>query len=139
MSIEIRYFNNGMGVYWLGQGVLTGQDLLEASKETFKSEEKIKQLKYALIDFTSIDMESIQSAEIRVKAEMDEMAAKTNPDVVVAITASKDVMFGLSRMWEAFVDEIGWKTRVFRSRTEAELWIKETIKEQSGLDLTIGT
>jgi hypothetical protein len=38
-------------------------------------------------------------------------------------------MFGLSRMWEVFVDQIGWKTKVFRSKSEAELWIKELIPE----------
>lgn len=133
MSIEVRFLDYGIGigigVCWFGQGVITGQDLLEASQETFKSEEILKQIKYALIDFTSIDKESIQTQNIRAKAGMDKMAAKINPDIVVALIASKNVMFGLSRMWEVFVDQIGWKTKVFRSKTEAELWVKELIPE----------
>ena len=131
MAIEIRYLDDGIGVCWLGQGVVTGQDLLEASKETFKSEEILKQIKYAVIDFTSIDKASMQTENIRAKAGMDKIAAEINPDVVVALIASKNVMFGLTRMWEVFVDQIGWKTKVFRSKTEAEVWIKELVPEFS--------
>jgi hypothetical protein len=73
----------------------------------------------------------MQTENIRAKAGMDKIAAEINPDVVVALIASKNVMFGLTRMWEVFVDQIGWKTKVFRSKTEAEVWIKELVPEFS--------
>lgn len=129
MSIEIRFLDDGIGVYWLGQGIITGQDLLEASEKTFKSEEILKHIKYALIDFSCIDKGVIQIRNIITKAGMDKKAAKINPNIVIALIVTKDIMFGLARMWEVFVDQTGWKTKVFRSKTEAELWIKELVPE----------
>ena len=137
MPIKITYLDNGMGVLWLGQGAISGQDLLEASKVTFESIEKLKLFRYALVDFESIDKNSIQTGSIKSKALMDTDAATINPDIAIALIAKDELMFGLSRMWENYVYGIGWKTHVFKSRIEAEEWIKETVKEQTGRDCTL--
>lgn len=128
MPIDIKYLDNGLGVYWFGHGILTGQNIIEASKETFESEERLKQIKYALIDFTSIDKVIIANADIQLKFNEDERATEIAKDTIVALAASKDVMFGISRIWEAYVDELSWETNVFRSISKAKLWIKNSLK-----------
>ena len=43
----------------------------------------------------------------------------------MAIVATNDAMFGMSRMFEAFTDGMFSRTQVFRSREEAEAWLTE--------------
>jgi hypothetical protein len=40
-----------------------------------------------------------------------------------AIVASRDVLFGMSRMFEVFAADLFALTHVFRKREEAELWL----------------
>jgi hypothetical protein len=39
-------------------------------------------------------------------------------------------------MWEAFVEGIGWETKIFPSRAEAETWIRTRVKGKFNLDVT---
>jgi len=40
-----------------------------------------------------------------------------------AIMASRDVIFGMARMWAVFVEPLFTEVRVFRSSTEAVVWL----------------
>jgi hypothetical protein len=42
----------------------------------------------------------------------------------VAIVAPSDLAFGIARMWEAFAEVTRWNTHVFRSRAEADPWLR---------------
>ncbi len=44
--------------------------------------------------------------------------------LAVAIVASSDLAFGIARMWEAFAEVTRWNTHVFRSRAEADPWLR---------------
>ncbi len=136
MPIEVRYLDNEIGISWLGGGGVTGQDLIDASKETFASEERLKQIRYALVDFTQIEGVSISPADIRKKAILDGGAASIAPDVVVALVAAGDLVFGLGRVWDAYVNGLSWQTKVFRSVAEAESWIDERVGRVSSDDQT---
>ena len=136
VPIEVRYLDNGIGASWLGGGVVTGQDLIDASKETFAPEERLKQIRYALVDFTHIEGVSISPADIRKKAILDGGAASIVPNTVVALVAPEDLTFGLARVWDAYVDGLSWETMVFRSVAEAESWIEERVGRVSSDDQT---
>jgi hypothetical protein len=47
------------------------------------------------------------------------------PNMLVAIAAPRDYAFGMARMWQAFVEDTGWNTAVFRSRAAASDWLRE--------------
>ena len=52
-------------------------------------------------------------------------AAKINPDIVIATVCGSDLLFGMTRMWEAYADELPWQTLTTRSLIEAKEWIKD--------------
>jgi hypothetical protein len=46
-------------------------------------------------------------------------------DVRRAIVATRDVVYGIARMYASFVTRMGQEVRVFRRRDVAEAWIEE--------------
>jgi hypothetical protein len=40
--------------------------------------------------------------------------------LLVAVVVERNVVFALARMWEAFIEGIGWETKIFPSITEAQ-------------------
>jgi hypothetical protein len=76
----------------------------------------------------------VSTIAIKSIAPLHQRAWEFHPDAVVAIAADTDITYGLSRMWESLIDAISWETMVFRSRVDAEAWIKEKVKEYYGID-----
>lgn len=134
MSIEINYMDNGMGIVLIGKGTVAGREIMDAKRRIFSTEEKMKKYRYGLIDFSGVDDLKAYGAEVDGLVQLDRDAAEIIPEAVVAIAAEKDIAFGLSRMWQAYMGGIPWEINVFRSRNEAEVWIRETLKAKFGID-----
>jgi len=137
MPVEFKFLNHGMGILLEGKGSLTGQELIAALTEIYRSEENYKKVKYSITDFTHVESLDISIAEIEVMAQMHRIVAKTTPYRVVVMAVSKDLAFGLSRVWQANVDEIKWDTTIVRSRSEAESLDKEKVKNKFDIDITM--
>jgi len=137
MSARIEYFDGGMGILIAGDGIVTGDDLIAANKTIYASNEAIKKMKCQLCDFTAVTEFNLSSEDIQNIARYDIEAAKTNPKIVVALVGEKDLIYGLSRMWEAYVSDTGFRTMVFRTRAEAETWLKQTVKQRFNIDVAI--
>jgi hypothetical protein len=58
------------------------------------------------------------------------------PGLLVAVVAERNVVFGLTRMWEVFVEGIGWEIKIFPSMAEAQSWIRTRAKEKFQLELS---
>ena len=130
MPIELQYREGGRGVVFVCSGVVTASDFDEANKEIY-SEERLRSLRYQLIDFSDTERIEIYADDTRRHAEMDRLAAERNPDIAVAVVGPSDVAFGISRMWQAFTGEAKLQSRVFRSVPDAERWLVE-LPERSG-------
>ena len=52
-----------------------------------------------------------------------------NPNMLIAVVAGSDLMFGLGRMWQTLVDDSSFKAGVFRSLEEANSWIKQNVNK----------
>ena len=141
MPIRVNDLDNGLGFIFIGEGLITGEDIIDSNKIIFSSIERMKKIKYGLIDYSDITQFNVSSSEIGTIASQDKKASKYIPDGVLAVTAKKDLVFGLTRMWEMIVENYGipWETMVFRSRPDAEAWIKESVRKKFGIDdLTFG-
>jgi len=57
------------------------------------------------------------------------------PGLLVALVAERSVVFALARMWEAFVEGIGWETKIFPSMVEAQEWTRTSVKDKFQLEL----
>jgi len=139
MPVEFEFINNGIGILIIGKGDVSGQELLDTLGDIYKLEDKVKKLKYTIVDFTSALSMDVSSSEIQIMRERHKKASEISPDRAVALVSGKDLPYGISRMWEAIVDDIPWETYVFRSRAKADLWLKETVKNKFNIDITIAS
>ena len=136
MPVEFKSLDHGMGMLFKGKGLLTGKELIDALSEIYRLEENTKEVKYVIADYTCAECIDVSYDEIDIIAEKHKNAAKTTPDKVVAVVASKDISFGLSRVWHAKLGDITWETTILRSKSEAELWIKERVKTKFSIDVS---
>jgi len=136
MPIEIRYQDNGTGVIHIGTGRIAGKDILDAKSATFASEKRTARYRYGLIDYSQVEDLDISRNELESVAARDKKAAMIAPAVFVAIVVGKDLVYGLARMWQVFIGDAGWETQVFRSRSDAEAWVRERILHKYGAEPT---
>ena len=122
MPIELSFIENN-GILFKGTGVLTGKDISTANEFIYESPGKIREIAYQLCDYTEIEKIDMSSDEIRILASQDEKAAKINPQMIIAVVGKEDIVFGLSRMWQAYADETAFETCVFRNIEDAKIWI----------------
>ena len=136
MPIEIIDLDEGRGNVIIGSGILTGEEYIDELKgHLAQDEEKLKSYLYSLTDYTAVTMvEEAPTSVIRLSSELCKRAEAINPDVIVAIVADNDLLFGLSRMWEILMDTTGWETKVFKARETAEMWIAKRLKERFGAE-----
>jgi hypothetical protein len=98
--------------------------------------EEISKWRYCLIDLSLAEAMNISSEDILAVIEQNKhIAGLAPPGPIIAVASPKDLGFGLARVWEVFVEQVGWETMTFRSRTEAEAWIKERLRRKFGIVL----
>jgi len=56
-------------------------------------------------------------------------AARTNPNLVLAVCAPTSRMFVLSEIWKTLAEETGWEIRVFRSEQDSKAWLRTKVQE----------
>jgi hypothetical protein len=134
MPIEVSCVDNGIGVLHIGAGIVTGQDVLESKYLTFSSPEMVRQYRYGLIDYARVDDLDMSGKELEAVAALDKKAALITPGACVAIVAVRDSVFGLARMWDAYMHGAGWDTHVFRAREQAEDWIRAQTRNKYGVE-----
>ena len=137
MPIEIEGRQNGVGVIYHCRGAITVDDFFQAGLGFLAYPEEIKKWRYSIVDLSAVDSMEISSGDIRTVVEQNKrIAAIAVPGVILAVASPRDLGFGLSRMWETFMEEVGWETITLRSRAEADRWIQERMKQKFGIDIS---
>ncbi len=126
MPIEIRYTDDRKGLDFCAVGSVTGKEIVESAKEIYR-EEGFLNLRYWIVDRSRCTNYEVSADEVRLIAELDKKAAKENPDLITAIISETDLQYGMSRMYETFVGESGFKTELFKDRESAEKWIQSEL------------
>jgi len=136
MPIDIKFLHDGVGILYHCHGTVTGKDFMEANKRTLSFKEHLKQVRYGLIDKTEVDdIHMTDSEMVTIMAQNKRIASLVPPGAIVAVITENDFELGLSRIWESFIEHTGWETMTFRARWQAESWLKEKVKANSGIDL----
>jgi hypothetical protein len=125
MPIAIHYLDDGLGFELRGWGYVSGKDILCAIAERFSSEEKMKRYRYGIADYTAVEEFDVSNREIDLIVQEDLKAANINPHMILALAASDDLVFGLSRMFAGIAEQSRWCINVFRSAAEAAAWVKK--------------
>jgi len=136
MPIDIEGRQNGLGVIYKCSGVVTIDDFFQAGLGFLAHPEEIKKWRYCIIDLTPVGAMNINAEDIRAVVEQNKRIAAIAPSgAILAVASPKDLGFGLARVWEVLVEEVGWETMTFRSRAEADVWIQERMKQKFGIDI----
>jgi len=124
MPFSTEFVDNHQGLLFVGSGVVTADEILDAKGALLDQETRLRRIRHAMVLLADVTDLRVTTDEIRQLARIDERLAKVTSNVVVAVVAANDLTFGLARMWEVLADSTGWKTAVFRTRSEAETWLR---------------
>jgi hypothetical protein len=136
MPIQLEFSHEGLGVIYRCEGTLGLQHFSVANDQLLASPERIRKLKYAVVDAVSMEPTFFSASEMDSIVLQDrQIASYAVPGLLVALVAERNVIFALARMWEAFIEGIGWETKIFPSITEAQDWVRIRVKEKFHLDI----
>ena len=79
----------------------------------------------SLFDMRTATSSDVSTPQIRSLVALIEQRRRNPGPTRWAIVASRDVDFGLSRMFKTYADKISTDIRVFRDIDEAKLWLAE--------------
>lgn len=127
MAIQINYLDNGIGIEIIATGIVTGEEIIEAHKEIYK-QENLKKQKYQIIDRTKCLKYQVTSEEIEKIAQIDNKAAEINPNIKIALVSTTSLQFGMSRMWQAYISDNSFVTKIFQDRKSADEWIMSQLE-----------
>ncbi len=128
MPIEVQYTQDNIGLVFCAVGKVTGKEIIDTQSSIYRTQ-KFTNLRYWIVDRSRCTEYEVSADEVDQIAAMDNAAAKKNPKLLMALVAETDLQFGVSRMYEALVDENGFKTMSFRDRESAEMWIKRELSK----------
>ncbi len=134
MPVELQILNGGTGLVRKLSGHVAAEELVSSIVGFVASDEDVRRVRYSIFDSSEVDsMEDVGSEDIRAIAQVNERTARVNPEVLVAHISPGDAVFGRSRMWQALleVSDVPWETGIFRSRAEADGWLKERLGSES--------
>ena len=127
MRYELIFLDEEYGTVTEFIGVLNNEILIQATNERYASKERNRKLKYILNDYTRCTEINISSETIKIVAQIAIDVAEYNQQAVIAGVMPTDLEFGLGRMWQVYAEKTGWESHAFRSRTEAEEWIRNKV------------
>ncbi len=135
MGIELKVTDDEQGVVLAYSGFIADDEYRETLLSHFaEAPDQFQRYRYSISDFLAVTEIGITAETIGRIAQESLAAAQRNPDVIVALVADKDLYFGLSRMWASMVEPIPWETRVFRTREEADDWVRARVNARFGID-----
>ncbi len=135
MPIRLKFADDGRGVLYHCTGLITGRDFIEANRGIASAPERVKDCSYAVVDSTLINDFNISVQDIELMADQGRTASGAHPDIVPAVIAPSDPLYGVSRMWELMSGDTAWEKMVFRSKDEARAWLGEKVREKFKLDI----
>ena len=126
MTIHVNYLDNGTGIEIMASGIVTGEEIIKAHEEIYSTENLTKQ-KYQIIDRTYCSKYQVYAEEIEKIAALDNAASKVNPHIIIAVISPTALQFGMTRLWQAYLRNSGFATKIFMDRGSADRWIREQL------------
>ena len=127
MPFAVKFVEDGTGIIFEGSGLLTEEELIEVRQLLQATPAAMGRLSFGIVDLESVVELRLDHSGVRRLAGMDEILAGLAANMAVVVVAPSDHMFGIARMWEAHADGTGWPIMVVRSRSEAHVWLAETL------------
>ena len=136
MPLKNIFLDDTFGILRVGEGIVTANEILDANNEILSKEKLRPNLLYIIVDMTKANDLEASSSDMQQIAASDSRMLSASSNVVIAICATADLVYGLARMWEAYANTYDFYHSVKRSRSEAENWLLSKVKEVHGIDIT---
>ncbi len=88
MPIEIAYLHGGYGIEIIGKGVVSGKEIYDGNRIIY-SGDTLSRHKYQIVNFANVERLEVSQEEAVKLANQDIEASKTNPNIVIAVVASR--------------------------------------------------
>ena len=124
MPVTINILENGTGIEFISSGVVTGKDIIQANQKIYIPE-YLSRLKYKIIDRTTCTDYLVTSEEMRTISNQDIEASKINRNITIILVTPTKLQYGMTRMWQAFTEITGWKSKIFENREIGNEYIKK--------------
>jgi len=127
MPYSFYFVDRGAGMVQLGEDVITAGEVMETARALNRAPDAMRQLRFALLDFTRASELLISGEELRDVVAENEITSKLVSPGLIAIVAPKDQIYGLARMWQVFVEKLNWNVGIFRTKPEAVEWLRGAV------------
>jgi len=132
MTVENVLTDNGQGLITVCSDDLDANEFIEAIRERYTPDENLQKVRYYITDHTKVHNFKLSTEDIITLTKITNAASRKNPNVCLASVVPSSLGYGLVRMWLGYADDLVWKARLCRSRTDAEQWLRDRI----GAELT---
>ncbi|OGQ98079.1 MAG: hypothetical protein A2521_07170 [Deltaproteobacteria bacterium RIFOXYD12_FULL_57_12] len=126
MPVGIEYVQDGIGVVLFHEGVVTGEELINAISRVY-ADERYPRLKYWIGDRTSCTEFVPDTNSFEKIAELNKKESARNPGMLLALVSPTNLQYGMSRMLQHLAEGCLFRTEIFRDRASAEKWIQKEL------------
>ena len=124
MAFVTTFVNRGRCVVQIGSGVVLGSEMVAGARAVREHVASGGQLTHGLVDLSDVTELHLTAEKVEEIAVENRIAAASMSHGTVAVIATRDLAFGMARMWEAMVSSTRWCTRVFRDDKAARAWLR---------------
>ncbi len=122
---------DGTCVLRVGTGVLTGAEILATARALPEVVVDLSKVTHGLVDLTGVTRLDVSTEEIKKISELNLKISQLTGPGRIAIAASSDLAFGMSRMYASMVSTRNWTLATFRTMDEARVWLFPQVKSGS--------
>lgn len=125
MPLKLHFAEDGTRATLAGSGDLDPSALVAAVRELYGDLQRTARFRCVLYDYTDVVKFEFSKDEVHALAEVEQPAVQANPQLVLCLAASEQLLSGLEKLWgsHALVKK-PWRIEAFHSRAEAEAWLK---------------
>ncbi len=129
MPITGKIVLNGDGFLETAWGQLSAEDVI-GFLDAILASPPVPDPYFVLLDYSRVKDITGSINEVRAIVHRSEQLRKqTNRRCVLAVIATRPVVYGLARMWQVLAEfKTGWYINVFRDRDEALDWLQREVQ-----------
>jgi len=110
------------GVYSKFQGTIDAEEVHCAVDEV-ESDTRFDSIRYVINDFLEATEFTVTPKDISVRVAIDNAAARTNPDIRIALVTVDQIVKDLIGIYIEQMESSPYETRIFATLDEARRWL----------------
>jgi hypothetical protein len=121
---------DGLGLLQIGQGIVTGDDLIATTLLVSQARSQLSRVRYGLIDLSAATGFEVSLAYLVEVAHVDkELIATVSKNLAVAVVTAAGDGARLARTWQVLAAPTGWRIHVFGDRDAATAWLRSELPD----------